>query len=355
MNIKQKDNAGNPMKASPLRYFFVCPVGMGLFFLAAILFTGLYSGFAQQQPQFSHNMFNNLGLNPGYAGLQNSICFTGLARHQWLGFKTPTSNPNNNPQNPTPNLYDNLNPVTYQLSIDASAPFVKGGLGLTILQDQLGYEKNFGAGIAYSYHLKVGANRLGLGAQVSFLDRRFDFSSLNPLASGDPAIAGGSEKSTILVDFAAGAFFQGEDVWLGVSGSQLRQATAETSNAQIKLNRHLNFSGGLNILWPNNPAITVSPSVLFKTDLKNHQIDLNALATYNKRIWGGVSYRLQDALVFLVGVNVEQLSLGYSYDFTLTQIGRRGRSLGSHEVMVQYRFNLHLDKNRRIQRNVRFL
>jgi type IX secretion system PorP/SprF family membrane protein len=311
---------------------------------------------AQQQPQFSHNMFNNMGINPGYAGLQDAICFTGLARHQWLGFRTPTTNTNNtNNQDPFASLYDNLNPVTYQLTIDATVPFLKGGIGLSILQDQLGYEKNFGVGLAYSYHLNLGGNRLGLGAQVSFLDRRFDFSSLNPLAGGDPALTGGADESRMFVDFAAGAFFQGEDLWFGFSGSQIRQATGEMNNANIKLNRHLYFSGGVNVLLPNNPSISLSPSVLLKTDMNTVQVDINTLATYNKKIWGGVSYRLQDALVFLVGMNIEKLSFGYSYDFTLTQIGRRGRSYGSHEVMLQYRFNLHLDKVKRIQRNIRFL
>ncbi len=355
MRKKQQDNSNSPFRITTSCYYFAQPTAVKVFFFAVLLFSGSLTGLAQQQPQFSHNMFNNMGINPAYAGLQNSICFTVLARHQWLGFKTPTSNTDSNSQNPTSGLYDNLNPVTYQLSVDATVPFVRGGIGLTILQDQLGYEKNFGVGLAYSYHLKLGSNRLGLGAQVSFLDRRFDFSSLNPLVSGDPALSGGSEKSRMFVDFAAGAFFQGKDIWVGVSGSQLRQATNAITDPQIKLNRHLYFAGGFIAALPNNPSITLSPSVLFKTDMNTLQADINALATYNKRIWGGVSYRLQDAIVFLVGMNIEQLSFGYSYDFTLTQIGRRGRSFGSHEVMIQYRFNLHLDKIRRIQRNVRFL
>jgi len=325
-------------------------------FLSFLLISITYSVSGQQQPQFNHNMFNNMGINPGYAGLQNAICFTGLARHQWLGFRVPATNQNNtNDPNPIGNLYDNLNPVTYQFTIDATIPLIKGGLGLTILQDQLGYEKSFGVGLAYSYHINLGENRLGLGAQLSFLDRRFDFGMLNPLADGDPVLSGGGEESNMFVDVAAGAFFQGQDVWFGLSGSQLRQARGEMNNALIQLKRHFYFSGGFNSTLPNNPAITLSPSVLIKTDMNTFQVDINTLATYNNRIWGGVSFRIQDAIGFLVGMNIEQLSFGYSYDFTISQIGRRGRSYGSHEVMLQYRFNLHLDRVRRIQRNVRFL
>ncbi len=43
---------------------------------------------AQQEAQFTHNMFNNMGVNPGLAGMRNAICATGLARQQWVGSET---------------------------------------------------------------------------------------------------------------------------------------------------------------------------------------------------------------------------------------------------------------------------
>ena len=40
---------------------------------------------AQQEPQFSQYMFNRLSYNPGYAGSNGAICFTGFYRSQWMG------------------------------------------------------------------------------------------------------------------------------------------------------------------------------------------------------------------------------------------------------------------------------
>ena len=42
--------------------------------------------FAQQDPQFTMNMFNRLYTNSGYAGSNNGICATAIHRQQWVGF-----------------------------------------------------------------------------------------------------------------------------------------------------------------------------------------------------------------------------------------------------------------------------
>lgn len=312
--------------------------------LAALVISILISPvvFAQQEPQFSQNMFNNMGINPGYAGLRGAICATGLARQQWLGFNDSEEN--------------RLNPETYLLNVDAPLPFLKGGLALGFVQDKLGYENSVGVKISYAYHIKMYGGKLGLGAQVGFLDKRIDFSGFTPISEGDPVLTGSGEETFMFADFALGAFFlTNTRSWAGLSFSQLRQAKGQIGESNHMLKRHAYFTGGYNIPLPNNPSFELTPSVLIKTDLSAVQLDINAMITYNKRFWGGVSYRLQDAVVFLFGLNIEQISVGYSYDFTTSPLGRRGRSFGSHEIMLQYCFDLDLDKISEIQRNVRFL
>ena len=41
---------------------------------------------AQQDPQFSQNMFNKLANNPGFAGSRGLVATSVLHRSQWLGF-----------------------------------------------------------------------------------------------------------------------------------------------------------------------------------------------------------------------------------------------------------------------------
>lgn len=296
---------------------------------------------AQQDAQFSHNMFNTMAFNPGYAGLRPAICATALARQQWVGFADEED--------------ESLNPETYSFSVDAPISLIRGGLGLSFLQDQLGFETALGVKLAYAYHLDLTDGKLGLGAQIGFIDKRIDFSGFNPLNEGDPALTGGEEESRMFIDFALGGFYTSDVFWAGFSVNQFTQPTREISNADFQLKRQFYISGGYNYPLPGNNNLVLSPSVLFKTDLASFQSDFNTLVTYNNKVWGGVSYRLQDALVVFLGLNIEQISIGYSYDISTTPLGRSGRSFGSHEIMVQYCFELDIEKINEINRNVRFL
>jgi hypothetical protein len=75
------------------------------------------------------------------------------------------------------------------------------------------------------------------------------------------------------------------------------------------------------------------------------------MARYNNKVWGGLSYRISDAVSLMIGVVYKDLEIGYAYDIPTSQIA----ATGSHEVMVRYRFKLERDKTRTGYRNTRFL
>ncbi|MFO7997959.1 MAG: type IX secretion system membrane protein PorP/SprF [Bacteroidales bacterium] len=313
----------------------------GLVFLFLLILCSGKVVTAQQEAQFSHNMFNNMGINPGYAGLRNAICATALARQQWVGLRDING--------------VRLNPETYSLNVDAPIPFLRGGLAVGFLQDQLGFETNIGFKLSYAYHLQLDFGKLGLGGQIGFLDKRLDFGQLEPITPGDPVLIGG-EESHMYFDFALGVFYMADNQsYAGISVSQARQATGYLGESDYTLRRHLFATAGYHYTLPSQPAYIITPSALIKTDLESFQFDLNTLVTYNNRFWGGVSFRPRDALVFLLGVHYEQMSIGYSYDVTTSRMGAMGRSHGSHEIMLRYCFELDLDKIQEIQRNIRFL
>ena len=61
--------------------------------------------------------------------------------------------------------------------------------------------------------------------------------------------------------------------------------------------------------------------------------------------WMGLSYRLNDALAILAGAQVGPLKFGYSYDFTLSDIGEY--SAGSHEVFIEFQIGSKNAQNNR--------
>lgn len=301
---------------------------------------------AQQEAQFSQYMFNHLGFNPGVAGTNEAICAFGLYRQQWVGFRDTEGN--------------RVAPETYSITVEAPLRFIKGGLGLAVSSDKLGFEKNTMVKLGYSYHLKLGTGVVGLGLMISFNDKSVDFSKLQPVDE-DPILSQLGEESDMLIDGSIGAFYRvPERFYIGISSTQIREAAGKSlSESQgetfrLKLKRHYYLTGGYHLTLPRNPEFTITPSLLFKSDGASYQVDLTAMVNYKDRFWGGLSYRYQDAVVVMLGVHYKNIRIGYSYDVTTSSIGG-SYSNGSHEVMAGYCFKLEVEKLRQSYKNTRFL
>jgi len=110
--------------------------------------------FSQQDYQITHYMFDNLSFNPAYSGMNNNINVTMIGRQQWSGFAG--------------------SPTTALLNIHSPVSLLKGGLGFTYVSDQLGFETNSVARLNYSYHLNLGAGKLGIGISASVSQKSID-------------------------------------------------------------------------------------------------------------------------------------------------------------------------------------
>src|SRR5688572_2690665 len=98
--------------------------------LLIVIGSGHVNVFAQQGPQFTQFMFNNLAINPAYAGADEHPSITLVGRDQWSRIENA--------------------PSTQSLS--AHALFAKRvGLGLILVRDQIGIHKNTNALASYAY------------------------------------------------------------------------------------------------------------------------------------------------------------------------------------------------------------
>ena len=89
----------------------------------------------------------------------------------------------------------------------------------------------------------------------------------------------------------------------------------------------------------------MQPSVLVKTTFLATQVDVTLRATWNKRFWGGVTYRNGDAVVVMVGADIKTIRLGYAYDIGISPLAKA--SDGSHEILATYTLEFELDKKRK--------
>ena len=297
--------------------------------------------FAQQQPQFTQNMFNKSYTNPGHFGIDNAICATGLIRQQWIGFKDEEGN--------------KVAPQTYLVSVEAPVKMLHGGLGLNIVQDQYGFFKDVTIRLGYAYHRSVGEGKLGIGFNVDFLNKSLDFGKFIKVDETDPILTGQSSKGVIMTDIGVGAFLQLPGIYVGLSALQLLESSRDLGSTggvgKFTLKRHFYGTTGYDLTFPSNPAYVITPSVFIKTDGISTQFDFNGLVKYNNKVWGGVTYRFNDAIGILLGMTIKDVNVGYSYDIPTSRLG----STGSHEIMVKYCFKLEREKPRSSYRNTRFL
>jgi type IX secretion system PorP/SprF family membrane protein len=298
---------------------------------------------AQQEAQFTHNMFNHMGANPGFAGLSNAICATGIARQQWVGFVDTEDY--------------RVSPESYLISVEGTISAIRGGIGGSVKQDKLGYYTINDVQLGYAYHHQMDEARLGIGVQVNFINSILDAGKFLAVDETDPLLnnLGGSEASNMMLDMNLGLFYQmpGE-YYLGISSTRLLNNSKEFDNASGAYNnfrRHYFLSGGYQFTLPGNSSYEFLPSVFIKSDGQSIQYDLNAMMLYKQKVWGGMSYRHQDAIGLLVGLTFNEFRIGYSYDVPLSVVG----AAGSHEIMINYCFKLELEQFRKSFRNTRYL
>ena len=288
---------------------------------------------AQQDPQFSQNMFNKLANNPGFAGSRGNISTSVLHRSQWMGFGDDGG----------------AAASTQNFSIDAELPFLYGGVGLNIVKDNIAEFSNLGLQASYAYRTELGVGQIGMGMSVGMYQSGINGGALRPAQSGDAAILTGEVKGSSL-DIGAGIYYNTQDVYVGLSSAHMTEPTVEWSDGQdFDLVRHYFLIAGY--YHELNPVLSLNPSIYLKSDGATSQLDINTNLIYNNRMWGGVSYRLDEGLILLAGMNVnDDLRFGIGYDVTI--VNPMPNSL---EIMLGYNFKIKTNKAVSKYKNPRFL
>jgi hypothetical protein len=75
---------------------------------------------------------------------------------------------------------------------------------------------------------------------------------------------------------------------------------------------------------------------------------------YNKKFWGGVSYRIGSAVVGMVGLTIlNGVKIGYAYDFDTSRL--QSLTKGGHEIMVGYDFRIGVERIPQKYKSIRYL
>ncbi|MDH5475984.1 MAG: type IX secretion system membrane protein PorP/SprF [Cyclobacteriaceae bacterium] len=295
--------------------------------------------YAQQDPQLTLFMFNDLFYNPAFAGVEGVTKVTLLDRHQWIGYQ--------------PTFDDGVSPTTQVLSM--TAPIYRilpgtSGFGLNVVNDQLGLQNNLQINGSFSYHLGIKKTKLSLGVRFGMYSQSFG-GNFRPL---QPETFPGRE-SQVRPDMALGAFFRAEKMYAGISFNHMIKAKFDfgldsLSNA---LENHAVITGGY--IYKVNFDMTIRPSILVMTDFNQYTFIIGGYVEYKEKINVGLSFRQSEDINLILGYNfLKDKSLSVHYSIGYVYKDQEAKNATSHELMLGYRLPVSPGGGKKIVRTPRF-
>ncbi len=326
-------------------------------FLFCLLFIVLIAELAAQDPQFSQYYQAPLYLNPGFTGITPQQRLVYNHRIQW------------------PNLPQAFS--TSAFSYDIFVDELRSGFGVLVTNDVMGSAgwRTNTAGLLYSFKVKLNDNlvfspglyfgygtngldrsRLTLGDGLEFQGQSLD-PELNKLGRQD------------YFDFGSGFIFYNRNLWLGGAFHHMNQPNLSVLNDVSRLPMKTSIHGGARLSLYNGPRTLakvsyLTPSFIFRKQGKsfsqldvgiNYHIDPVSVGfwyrgkPFEKTVINSVA---QDALILSLGMYFKNLSIGYSYDFTISEL--QTAAGGAHEIAITYEFTAK-PLNRNIKRKYRMI
>ncbi len=266
--------------------------------------------YAQQLPQFTQYMFNTISVNPAYAGSRETLNITALHRNQWSGIVG--------------------NPRTNTLSIHAPLRNDRVGVGLSYINDRLGFESTNYVYGDFSYTIPVTANAsLSFGLKAGFTNYRLETPDLNDQFFN-------AEFNNWSPNMGAGLYLSSNLWYVGVSTP--RMFVADLNQGEFVAMERTGYYaiGGLVLDLAEN--VKFKPTVLSKvTNGAPATYDVTASFLFNEKLWLGASYRFNssDSFGALLDFQVSSdIRIGYAYDLPTGDV--KPYTTGTHEVILIY-------------------
>jgi len=290
-----------------------------------------------QDPTFSQFYSNPLYLSPSFAGATEQYRFAMNIRDQWPAI---------------PGVYR-----TYSISFDKAMPNFNSGFGVLATYDVAGSGNlsTTNIGLLYSYDFNINKEwHIRPGVNFKFYYLGLDIAKL--LWNSQLTGSGGSVPSTTPppfsnvadVDFATSALVYNDRTWAGFTLDHLLAPNTSFYGDATTVPIKLNIYGGTQVLKKTRlrqkMQEVLSLAMNFQKQGKYYQTDLG-MYYYKDPLVFGLWYRgiplvtsqAGDAIIGLVGIKTAMLQIGYSYDFTISNlISSTG---GAHEISLVYKFN----------------
>lgn len=340
-------------------------------FLPLSCFLLLYLFFAApvqaQDPQFSQFYANPLYLNPGLVGNVQSARAGVNFRHQWPAIDASFT--------------------TFSAYFDYFLEDYNSGVGVLLMRDQQGlaglnstsiqlqyaYQLPLTSKLSFRPGITIGGIQRSINIDKLQFARQFNGTGFNPVGQSGEDLSG--LKPVYQFDLGLGGVLYMPNAYLGASVSHINQPAFtffEGEGPGTYLPYKLSVHGGYVFHLKQNPLgrsygqlgreRSITPTFEYKSQGAFRQMSLGAYLTYEPVVFG-VWYRglpvgglegvenPNEAAIFLLGLKTGDLNIGYSFDYTLSDLTIN--TGGAHELSASYYFRL--GNSRRPPKNVRLI
>ncbi len=289
-----------------------------------------------QDPTFSQFYANPLYLAPSFAGATEEYRVALNYRNQWPAI---------------PGVFH-----TYSISFDKALVNYNSGLGIQATYDVAGSGdlSTTNIGLLYSYDFNINKEwhiRPGVNFKFRYLGLniyKLVFASQMTGSGNVPSVYPPPFDNVADIDFATSALVYNDRFWGGFTLDHLLTPKQSFYGDNALLPVKVNVFGGVQVMRKTRLKQTfhevLSIALNFQKQAKFYQTDIG-LYYYRDPLIFGLWYRgipfvttqAGDAVIGLVGIKTKQLHLGYSYDFTISNLITS--TSGSHEISLVYEFN----------------
>ncbi len=290
-------------------------------------FVFAFAANAQQDPQYNLYQFNQMVINPAYAGARDGLSVVLSRRDQWAGFKGA--------------------PKTNCLSLHGPVLNKNLGVGLTVISDAMGPRNMVGVYGNVAYILKLNSSwKLSFGVNAGYNRFQFDFRDITFKTTENNSFVLQNQTYNAL-DINAGFYLRSNTFFVGLSSTHLQNKTlynyeivADTGqtgsfNVSYRLRTHTMFTIGKSFKLSDD--VIFAPTIMTRRVGTNGSGDLNLNFFLYSKLWLGFFMRGGYGPGFLFQYYISnKFRVGYSYDTGLKDARRLGPS---HEIMIGFDFS----------------
>ncbi len=283
--------------------------------LILALMISCYSGFAQQDAQYTQYMYNTININPAYAGSRGVMSIFGLHRTQWVGLEGA--------------------PTTNAFSLNTPLNNSNLGIGLSFVNDKIGptTENHISADVSYTVQTSE-TYKLSFGVKATGNLFTLDTSVLTPVIVADNNLQ--PVNSQFSPNLGAGIYLHSDKLYFGLSVPNFLQDKKYSDNDYAVFQERMNVYAIGGYVFDLSSDIKFKPAFLTKMVTGAPlQLDLSGNFLFFDKLMLGGAYRWDAAASALAGFQItDGLFIGYSYDMETTRL--KHYNSGSHEIFLRF-------------------